>query len=506
MTRRGMPATLKAFLEELRTQHIYRIAGGYMVSSWLILQIASLLCSALGLPNWTLKAILALLLIGFGAALIIGWRIDLRGARLEPFGVPQRSSKVHLAVWPAAAMLIVGGTILVVSAFLDANQKAKSPSSELQSATPAVESSTPIPEITLTDGTHVSVGEQEVLLGDNALGLQAMPSEGIGVIENRPGRVRLLLGARYSTYLVEGTDVQHLTGLPRLVLSPGDPGEFDNGAAEAFAVVRSGTKLYAFYQAEDQEGLPANTLFGVSGFYLSIGLAESDDDGYTWVKKGQIIRCAKPKEWAIDPHQGGRGVGLPGGLADASGKYFYIYYTDLSTPQGGTGGQISVARASLENGPPLPGNWKKYFQGDFTEPGLGGKETPIIDLYSSGHSGARYGRPTYSESLKKYVMVFNVNRAKEWKDALPPETSGIYLALSDDLVRWSSQVKLVSGYAQRVLGKPVKLAPTILFDPNDKPSGWLIYAYSPKLSTPSLANLGTPTYMVGRRIVFARKP
>jgi hypothetical protein len=497
---------VKAFFEELRTQHIYRIAAGYMVSSWLILQIASIICSALGLPNWTLKAILALLLVGFGAALIIGWRIDLKAARLVALGTRQPSSKVHLVLWPAAVMLIFGGATLVVSAFLDANQKTKPPSSELQSAMPAAESTTPIPEITLTDGTHVSLGEQEVLLGDNAFSLQSMPSEGIGVIENRPGRVRLLLGARYSTYLVEGTDMQHLTALPRLVLSPGDPGEFDNGAAEAFAVVRSGAKLYAFYQAEDQEGLPANTLFGVAGFYLSIGLAESEDDGDTWVKKGQIIRCAKPKEWAADPHQGGRGVGLPGGLADVSGKYFYIYYTDLSTPQGGTGGQISVARCSLEDGPPLPGNWKKYFRGDFTEPGLGGKETPIIDLYSSGHAGARYGRPTYSVSLKKYVMVFNVNRAKEWADGLPPESSGIYLALSDDLIKWSAQVKLVSGYAQRVLGKPVKLAPTLVFDPDDKPSGWLIYAYSPKLTTPRLANLGTPTYMVGRRISFAKKP
>jgi hypothetical protein len=100
----------------------------------------------------------------------------------------------------------------------------------------------------------------------------------------------------------------------------------------------------------------------------------------------------------------------------------------------------------------------------------------------------------------------SVNRAKEWADGLPPQSSGIYLALSDDLLKWSSQVKLVSGYAQRVLGRAVALAPTILFDPDDKPSGWLIYAYSPKLTTPKLANLGTPTYMVGRKIIFAKKP
>ena len=495
--------TVKAFLEEVRTQHIYRIAAGYMVSS-LILQITSLLCSALGLPNWTLKAILALLLVGFGAALIIGWRIDLRAARLAAAGSRKRSRKVHLVLWPAAAMLIVGGTTLVFSAFLDANQMFKPPSSELQASAPPAESGTPIPDIALTDGTHVSVGEQEILLSDKELGLQSMP-EGIGVIENRSGRVRLLLGAGYSTYLVEGTDLKHLTSLPRLVLGPGEPGEFDNGAAQVFAVVRSNSKLYAFYQAEDSEGLPANTLFGVSGFYLSIGLAESNDDGYTWAKKGQIIRCAKPKEWAIDPHQGGRGVGLPGGLADASERHFYIYYTDLSTPQGGTGGQICVARCSLDDGPPLPGNWKKYFQGDFTEPGLGGRETPIIDLYASGHTGARYARPTYSKSLGKYVMVFNVNQAKEWADGLPAQNSGIYLALSDDLIKWSGQVKLVSNYTQRVLGKSISVSPTILFDQDDKPSGWIIYAYSPKLSTPKLPNLGTPTYMVGRRISFEKK-
>ena len=136
---------MKAFLEELRTHHIYRIAAGYMVSSWLILQIASLLCSALGLPNWTLKAVLALLLVGFGAALIIGWRIDLRAARLAAGGSRLRSRKVHFVLWPAAAIFIVGGAILVLSAFLDANQASKLLSSKVQSSAPATESATSIP-------------------------------------------------------------------------------------------------------------------------------------------------------------------------------------------------------------------------------------------------------------------------------------------------------------------------------------------------------------------------
>ena len=101
-------------------------------------------------------------------------------------------------------------------------------------------------------------------------------------------------------------------------------------------------------------------------------------------------------------------------------------------------------------------------------------------------------------------MVFTINQAHEWQAGLPPRTSGIYLAVSDDLIKWSDQFKLVSGYAQRVLGKSIVLGPTIVFDQDDKASGWLTYGYSPKYSVGNLDNLGTPIYLVGRRITFER--
>ena len=36
-------------------------------------------------------------------------------------------------------------------------------------------------------------------------------------------------------------------------------------------------------------------------------------------------------------------------------------------------------------------------------------------------------------------MVFSVNQAQEWEGELPPRTSGIYLTVSDDLIKWSEQ-------------------------------------------------------------------
>ncbi len=474
-----------------------------MVSSWLILQIASLLCSALGLPNWTLKAILALLLVGFGAALIVGSWIDLRTARLAVGGPRQWSRKVHLVFWPAGAMLIIGGTTLVVSAFLDANQTSKPLSVEVQSAVPPAESGTPIPEIVLTDGTRVSLGEQQVLLNDQDLGLRSMPMAGIAVIESRPGRIRFLLGAGNKTYLLEGVDLKHLNALPRLVLGPGEPGTFDNAAADVFAVVQAGTKFYAFYQASDSEGLPAATLTGYSGFYLSIGLAESDDDGYTWAKKGQIIKCAKPKEWAATPQQGGRGIGWGGGLADASGKHFYIYYTDLSIH--------TLPRARLMSHDAAWRTGRHFLEiGRSIIMGISPNQVSAVKKLPSSifipPATLELGmavRPTPS-FIGKYIMVFAVNQPHEWQAGLPPRTSGIYLTVSDDLIKWSEQFKLISGYTQRVLGKPIVTGPTMVFEQADKLSAWLTYGYSPRYSTETLSNLGTPIYLVGRRISFEK--
>jgi hypothetical protein len=392
------------------------------------------------------------------------------------------------------------------SALKPTGSEPKQPEFAAQSSARPIDAVTAVPNIALGEATYVSIGAQEVLLSDKELGLRSIASEGIAVIENKPGRIRFLVAAGFSSYLIEGTDLKHLNSNPRLAFGPGGPGEFDNGAAEVFAAERSNSRLYAFYQAVDRENLPPDIALGVPGFFLSIGVAESDDDGNTWVKKGQIIRSEKPKEWAFDPHQGGRGVGLAGGLRDKDSKSIYVFYTNLSTPQGGTAGQIFLARCRLGDGPPLAGQWKKYYRSGFTEAGLGGKETPVIDVFSSGRAGARYGRPTYSDALGKYVIVYNVTQASEWEEDVAPKNSGIYMAMSDDLINWSPRVKLVSNYAQRVLGKSIAIAPTVVFDPDDEASGWLVYAYTPRLSTSKTSGAGSPTYMVGQRVSFKKQP
>ena len=65
------------FIEELKRRKVIKVAIAYIVSAWVLLQVAELLSSILELPTWTAKLVLVLLLLGFIPALILAWAYDL---------------------------------------------------------------------------------------------------------------------------------------------------------------------------------------------------------------------------------------------------------------------------------------------------------------------------------------------------------------------------------------------------------------------------------------------
>lgn len=74
---------MKEFFQEVQSKWIYRVAGGYIVSAWVILQVSAIVFPSLELPSWTMKVVLEVLLLGFVPALLLGWHLDLRRARAE---------------------------------------------------------------------------------------------------------------------------------------------------------------------------------------------------------------------------------------------------------------------------------------------------------------------------------------------------------------------------------------------------------------------------------------
>ena len=66
-----------SFIEELKRRNVVKVGVLYVVSGWLILQIADLLFDLMGLPTPWLRLVLALLILGFPLALIFSWVFEM---------------------------------------------------------------------------------------------------------------------------------------------------------------------------------------------------------------------------------------------------------------------------------------------------------------------------------------------------------------------------------------------------------------------------------------------
>jgi TolB-like protein/Flp pilus assembly protein TadD len=68
---------LYGFFCELKRRKVYRVAAGYGVVGWLIIQFATTVLPALTLPAWTARLVIVLVLAGFPLALILAWAFDV---------------------------------------------------------------------------------------------------------------------------------------------------------------------------------------------------------------------------------------------------------------------------------------------------------------------------------------------------------------------------------------------------------------------------------------------
>ena len=66
-----------SFFEELKRRNVFRVAIAYIILSWLMAQVAELLLETFGSPDWVLKTLLALFLIGFPFAVFFAWAFEM---------------------------------------------------------------------------------------------------------------------------------------------------------------------------------------------------------------------------------------------------------------------------------------------------------------------------------------------------------------------------------------------------------------------------------------------
>ena len=82
-----------SLIAELKRRNVIRMAGLYLVGAWLVLQVAGLLLPVFDAPPWVMKALVALLAVGFVAALVFSWVYELtpEGLKRDAEVPPERS-------------------------------------------------------------------------------------------------------------------------------------------------------------------------------------------------------------------------------------------------------------------------------------------------------------------------------------------------------------------------------------------------------------------------------
>lgn len=119
---------LKRFLAELKRRNVFKMAIAYAVVAWLLIQIATQVFPFFGIPNWTVRLVICLFLVGFPIALILAWVFELtpEGLKRTKEIVPEES--ISRSTGRKLDFVIIG-VLLVVITLLIIERRGRAPAS-----------------------------------------------------------------------------------------------------------------------------------------------------------------------------------------------------------------------------------------------------------------------------------------------------------------------------------------------------------------------------------------
>jgi hypothetical protein len=68
---------MNSFFRELKQRKVYRVALGYALVAWLVVQISATVMPAYHAPEWILPIFITVIALGFVVALSIAWAFEL---------------------------------------------------------------------------------------------------------------------------------------------------------------------------------------------------------------------------------------------------------------------------------------------------------------------------------------------------------------------------------------------------------------------------------------------
>ena len=107
------------FLAELKRRNVYKVAVAYIVAGWALSQGIAQVLPVFDVPNWTIRLIVVLIIIGLPVALVLAWAFEITPEGIKRTEVADRMpaatrSKKHTWIY----IVVVGAIVSITLFFL----------------------------------------------------------------------------------------------------------------------------------------------------------------------------------------------------------------------------------------------------------------------------------------------------------------------------------------------------------------------------------------------------
>ena len=104
------------FFAELKRRNVYKVAIAYAVVAWLLIQVATQVFPFFEIPNWVVRLVVLLLIIGFPIDLFIAWAFETTPEGIQRTEAADAAGKRSRGIaWAYVALI---GAVLSVGLFL----------------------------------------------------------------------------------------------------------------------------------------------------------------------------------------------------------------------------------------------------------------------------------------------------------------------------------------------------------------------------------------------------
>src|SRR6202171_2945451 len=100
---------MSSFFAELKRRNVYKVAVAYAVVAWLLIQVATQVFPFFEIPNWAVRLVVLLLILGFPVALVLAWAFEItpEGIKRESEIQPDKSITAHTGRKIVALTIVV---------------------------------------------------------------------------------------------------------------------------------------------------------------------------------------------------------------------------------------------------------------------------------------------------------------------------------------------------------------------------------------------------------------